>query len=165
MSTTTTLGLRADPLVAVPVVFSSTAVAYAMFETVIFFSFIDASKEDLPATNKVVRIWWSKFLAPGIALAGATILPGALTAAYASRLSPAGSLQQKLLIAGSAFALGHFAFVGPVAKTIESICDEEVEKQGKTIHYVKLWLKIHSWRTMFTDLASLVCFSWAAFGC
>lgn len=164
MSTASTLGLRPSLALTIPLVSSSLTVFYAVVEPTIFYSFLHSAKTDVAATSKVVRLWWTAFLPPGLALIFSTTLPSIVGGAYALRYFQQGGLKWNLCVAGVTLALGHFAFVPSIADRIKNICDEEVEKRGKTLDFVKQWLKIHLWRTLLTDLPALVCFSWVAFG-
>lgn len=162
-STTTTLGLRPNVALTVPLLSSSLTVFYAIVEPTILHCFLQSAKKDLSATSKVVRHWWSSFLPPGLFLVVCTTLPGIIGGSYARRYFPAGSLKWNLCVAGATLNLGHFIFGPVIAQTIKQICDEEIEKRGETMAYVKQWLKIHLWRTLLTDLPALLCFSWVAF--
>jgi hypothetical protein len=166
MSTSTTIGLRSQPNLAltVPLLSSSLTVFYAIMETTVFYCFQQSAKRDPRATAKVTRLWWSAFLPPGVSIAFAVIVPGIVGGAYALRFLERGSLQWNLCAAGAAFNLGHFAFGPTIANIIKNICDEGVEKQGKTMEYIRKWLVVHFWRTLFADLPALVCFLYAAFG-
>ncbi len=62
MSTTTTLGLRPDLALTIPLLSSSLTVFYAMMEGAVFRSFQQAAKKDPAATAKVMRSWWNAFL-------------------------------------------------------------------------------------------------------
>jgi len=60
-------------------------------------------------------------------------------------------------------SMGHFLFGYKIAKVIEKICDEEVERKGETIEWLELWLRIHAWRTVLTDSPAVALFAWAVF--
>lgn len=164
MSTATSVGLRPSPVLTIPLVSSSLTVFYAIIEPLIFNSFLAAAKEDAPATNKVVRLWWNNFLIPGTSAVVASTLPSLVGGLYALKHLPENSLRRKLALAGAIFAAGHFAWVYPIAQTIKNVTDEEVEKKGTTMDYVRRWLKIHTWRFLTTDLPALLCFGYVAFG-
>ncbi|KIX04121.1 uncharacterized protein Z518_07674 [Rhinocladiella mackenziei CBS 650.93] len=164
MSTASTLGLRHNPALTIPLVSSSLTVFYAIMEPVIFHCFLKSAKEDLPATNKIMRIWWSNFLPPGLVMIVSTTLPSIIGGTYALRYFPRGGLKWIMCVAGVMLSLGHFAFGPTIARKIQSICDEEEEKKGKTMDYVSQWLNVHFWRTLLTDLPSLCCFGFVAFG-
>ncbi|KAG9768112.1 hypothetical protein ABEF93_001648 [Exophiala dermatitidis] len=161
MSTTNTLGVGIP--VAIPLLSSSLTVFYALVEPTIFIPFIKASKEDLATTSKMIRLWWTNGLPLGLAVVFSVTLPTIIGGIYASRLFPHDSAKRTLCLAGSAFALGHFAFVPTISQTIKNACDEEVEKKGQSIEYVKKWLRVHFWRTLTADLPALVCFGIVAF--
>ncbi|EXJ82537.1 hypothetical protein A1O3_06350 [Capronia epimyces CBS 606.96] len=162
MSTTKTLGVGIT--VAIPLISSSLTVFYALLEPTIFYPFIKESKDDLAASSKAVRLFWTNWLPLGLAGIFSVTLPSIVGGIYAARYFPEGSPKRSLSLAGAAFTLGHFAFVYPISQKIKWACDEEVEKKGQTIEYVKQWLKIHFWRTISTDVPALVCFALVAFG-
>ncbi|EXJ78423.1 hypothetical protein A1O1_08823 [Capronia coronata CBS 617.96] len=162
MATTNTLGVGIP--VAIPLISSSLTVFYALVEPTILYPFVKESKDQLSTTSKAVRLWWSNFLPLRIATVFATTLPSIIGGVYASRYFPADSSKRTLSLAGAAFTMGHFAFVYPISQKIKWACDEEVEKKGQTIEYVKQWLRIHLWRTLSTDIPALVCFALVAFG-
>ncbi|KAJ9614266.1 hypothetical protein H2200_002402 [Cladophialophora chaetospira] len=159
MSTTTTLGLRPDLALTIPLLSSSLTVFYAIMEGTVFYSFQQAAKKDPTATAKVMRSWWNAFFAPGITLIFAVTLPGIFGGTYVLRYFEQGSLEWNLCLAGATFTLGHFAFAPTIARVIYNICDEKIEKQGKTMENVQRWLNIHFWRVLLADLPALVCFS------
>ena len=163
MSTATTVGLRPSPILTIPLISSSLTVFYAIVESTVFYSFLSAAKQDAPATNKVVRLWWTNFLTPGLTTIFGVTLPTIIGGVYALRHLPENSLKWKVCLAGSVFAAGHYAYVYPISQTIENVMDEEVETKGTTIDYVKSWLNIHFWRTLTTDLPALACFGYVAF--
>lgn len=162
MSTTNTLGVGIP--VAVPLISSSLTVFYALVEPTIFYPFVKESKDHLSTTSKAVRLWWKNALPLGLATVFSVTLPGIIGGVHNARYFPEGSTKRTLSLAGAAFTLGHFAFVPSISQKIKWACDEEVEKKGQTIEYVKQWLKIHFWRTISTDIPALVCFALVAFG-
>jgi hypothetical protein len=163
MSTATTLGLRPDLALTIPLLSSSLTVFYAVMEGTVFYSFQQSAKTDIAATAKVIRSWWTAFLPPGLGLIFAVTIPGVAGGTYALRYFQRGSLEWNLCLAGATFTLGHFAFGPTIAQVIKNICDEEVEKQGKTMVYVQKWLNVHLWRVLLADLPALICFSYVAF--
>ena len=165
MSMSTTLGLRLQPdlSLTIPLLSSSLTVFYAIMEGTVFYCFQQAAKKDLLSTTKVVRFWWTSFLAPGVSMAFAVTLPGIIGGIYARHHFEQGSLGWNLCIAGATFTLGHFAFGPTIATIIKNLCDEEVERQGKTMEYIRQWLSVHFWRTCFADFPALLCFSYLVF--
>lgn len=164
MSTASTLGLRPDLAVTIPLVSSSLTVFYAIMEASVFYSFQQSAKQDPSATAKVMRMWWNAFLPPGLVMIAAVTLPGIAGGTYALRYFEQGSLKWNLCVAGASFTFGHFAFGPTIVNVIKNICDEEVEKQGKTMEYVQKWLNVHFWRVLAADLPALACFCYVAFG-
>jgi len=164
MATTSTLGLRSNPSYILPLVGSSLTVFYAFTETAIFAAFLRAADHEPAHTSKIVRHWWSAFLIPGTSLVFATTLPTIISGSYALKHLSRGTAEWKLALGGVICALGHFAFVPPIAATISAITDEEVERRGETMGMVRRWLKLHFWRFALTDLPSLVCFTILALG-
>ncbi len=76
MSTATSVGLlRPSSAITIPLVSSSLTVFYAIVEPTILVPFLQAAKEDLPATSKTVRLWWSKYLASGLTTIFGVVLP------------------------------------------------------------------------------------------
>ncbi|KAI1612590.1 hypothetical protein EDD36DRAFT_240706 [Exophiala viscosa] len=163
MSTATTVGLHPNPILTIPLISSSLTVFYAVVESTVLFPFLAAAKEDPPATNKVVRLWWTNFLPPGLTTIFGITIPTVVSGLYALRHLREYSLKWKVCLAGSVFAAGHYAYVYSISQTIKDVMDEEVETKGTTIDHVKSWLKIHLWRTLTTDLPALACFGYVAF--
>ena len=164
MATANTLGLRSDLALTIPLLSSSLTVFYAILEGTVFYSFQQSAKQDSAATAKVVRSWWTAFLPTGVSLIFAVTIPGIAGGAYALRYFEQGSLKWNLCVAGATFTLGHFAFAPTIAQVIKKLCDEEAEKQGKTMDYLQKWLNVHFWRVLLADLPALMCFSYVAFG-
>ncbi|KAK5219116.1 hypothetical protein LTR99_006502 [Exophiala xenobiotica] len=157
MSTATSVGLRPTPILTIPLISSSLTLFYAIVEPTVFIPFLQAAKEDAPAANRIVRLWWMNYLPSGLV----TIFVGGL---YAARHLPENSIRRKLCLGGSVFAAGHFAYGYAIAQTIKKVVDKEEVAKGKSMDYVRKWLDIHLWRTLTTDLPALVCFAWVAFG-
>jgi hypothetical protein len=165
MSTATSLGLlRPQSAITIPLISSSLTVFYALVEPTILVPFLKAAEEDLAAASKTVRLWWSNYLPAGLITIFAIVLPTVVSGSYALRYFPQDSLRWKLCLAGTTFSAGHFAYGYSVAQVIKTTCDEEVEKQGKTMDTVRRWLQIHVLRTLTTDLPALACFALVAFG-
>jgi len=160
---TSTLGLRPSPA-TIPLISTSLTVFYAIVETTIFIPFLRSAEEDLPATSGTVRRWWTHYLPAGLATIFSVTVPTIVSGLYALRSYPRGSLHWKLSAAGAAFAAGHFLFVPTIAKVIEKASQEEEEKKGETINWLRRWLNIHAWRTFSTDVPALACFAWIVFG-
>jgi hypothetical protein len=132
-------------------------------EGTIFYCFQRSAKKDLSATAKVMREWWNAFFTPGVSLIFLVTIPGIVAGTYNLRYFPQGSLMWNLCVAGSTFTIGHFAFAPAISKVIMNLCDEKVEKEGKTMDNVQKWLNIHFWRCLFADIPALVCFAYVAF--
>lgn len=132
-------------------------------EATVFYCFQQSAKQDLPATTKVMRLWWKAFLPPGLTLIFLVTLPGIIGGYYNLRYFPQGSRDWNLCVAGASFTAGHFGFGKTIAGIIANICDERNEKEGKTMEYVQKWLNVHFWRVVLADLPALVCFSYVAF--
>lgn len=164
MSTATSVGLRPTPALTIPLISSSLTLFYAMVEPTVFIPFLRAAKEDAPAANRIVRLWWMNYLPSGLVTIFGTCLPSVVGGLYAAQHLPENSLRRRLCLAGSVFAAGHFAYGYTIAQSIKKLVDEEEEAKGKSMDYVRKWLDIHLWRTLTTDLPALVCFAWVAFG-
>ena len=163
MATSNTLGLP-PKFATIPLVSSSLALFYAVVEYTVFEPFLQSAKSDPRTTNRALRLWWSNYLPYGFCTIFSVPLPSAAAGLYALQHLPRESFHFSLYAAGAAFSLGHFLFVPPVAKTILSMCDEEVEKKRKTTDYLRKWLRLHAWRTVLMDTPALVRFAWLVFG-
>jgi hypothetical protein len=163
MTTSTQLGLHRSYAV-VPFLSSSITLFYAIVKPTIFIPFVRAAETDRVATNRVLRRWFNNFSAANLSTILSITIPTIITGGYALRRLPASHPDFKLYAAGTALALGHFAFAKPIVETINKICDDEVEKKGGNVEWLKRWLWIHAWRTVLTDLPSAVCFASLVFG-
>jgi len=159
MSTASSLGLKPSLAVTIPLISSSLTVFYAILEPTVLYPFLRAAEEDGPATNKVVRLWWANFLPAGLTTIFSVTVPSVVGGIYALRYFARDSLRWKLCLAGATFSAGHFAYGYAISQVIKNIMDEEVEKKGKTVAYVRQWLKVHVWRTLTVDVPALVCFA------
>ena len=162
MATSNTLGLPTN-FATIPLISSSLTLFYAVVEGTIFEPFLQSAKSDPKATNRTLRLWWTNYTPYGVCTIFGVTIPSAAAGLYALQKLDRESPQFMGYAAGAAFSLGHFLFVPPIAKTIQAICDENVEKKGETVLYLRKWLRLHAWRTALMDIPALACFAWLAF--
>lgn len=147
-------------LLALPLVSSSLTVFYAAVEVAIFIPFLRSAETEPAATSKVVRLWWNYFLFPGAGFVLATTFTSMIAGGYAIRNLPSNTLERQVCAAGIAFSAGHLVFGPTIANVIKNIRDEQVEKEGGTMTWVRQWLRVHAFRTVLADIPSLLCFVW-----
>ena len=160
---TTTLGLHPS-FAVIPLISQSLTVFYAIVEPTIFIPFLRSAEIDRAATQRVTRLWWTQFLNLGLTTIFSITLPAIGSALYAARQIPSDTTEWRLYVAGASFSFAHFLFGPSIASAISSICDEQIEKRGETIHYLRKWLQIHAVRTMVADVPALLCFGYLVFG-
>lgn len=148
----------------IPLISQSLTVFYALVEPTIFVPFLRAAKTDRAAAQRVTRLWWTHFTPLGLTTIFGVTLPAIGAGIYAARQLPSNSLEWKLYTAGAAFGSGHFLFAPTIMKVINNVCDEEVEKKGETMKYIRQWLRVHAVRTLVADLPALLCFAYLVFG-
>ncbi|ETS74284.1 hypothetical protein PFICI_14150 [Pestalotiopsis fici W106-1] len=64
--------------------------------------------------------------------------------------------------AGTALAVGHFAFVPKIMWAVSALFEEFEDPKGQGNRKLKRWLDIHAVRSFVVDLPAWVCFSVAA---
>ena len=160
---TTQLGLHPS-FAALALISSSLTVFYALVEPTIFIPFLKAAENDAAAANKTCRLWWKSFLSLGLSTIFAIVPAGIMLGIYGAWHCPRGTVEWNLFSAGATFSAGHFLAVPTMTTVINNICSEEVERKGDTMLWLRKWLTVHVWRTMFADLPALVCFAWLVFG-
>ncbi|KAH6691222.1 hypothetical protein BKA61DRAFT_715312 [Leptodontidium sp. MPI-SDFR-AT-0119] len=133
----------------VAVLSSTASVSFAMSE---YWTFIPFLRDDIPPQSLVV--FWDSFLYQKI--------PGwlgfGMTSAIAGYLSHrcSGGLSRRLYGWGVIFALSHYAFgYIEVSQVIEKIAHGPVEQVKDMQRY---WLKIHTARTLCSDIPAMICF-------
>ena len=162
MTTSTQLGLRSS-FAIVPLLSSSLTVFYAFVEPTIFIPWLRSADTEASATNRALRIWWNHFLTPSLTTILSITIPTIVSGSYALVKMPAYTREWKLYAAGTAFTIGHLAFVGPIVNAIKRICDEETEKSNGNVEWLKHWLRLHAVRTVLTDIPALICFGTLVF--
>jgi hypothetical protein len=158
MSTATHIGLSTS-FAVFPLISSSLTVFNALVQPGIFIPFLRATDTDLKATNRALRLWFNYHTPYGLSTVFAVILPTIFAGSYALTKLQYGTRQWNLYAAGTAFALGHFAFAPLIVPSIQHITDEAVERTNGNVEWLKKWLGIHFWRTILTDVPALICFS------
>lgn len=160
---TTKLGLHPS-FAVVPLISQSLTVFYAIVEPTVFIPFLRSAETDRAATQRVTRLWYSHFLNLGLTTIFTITLPAIGSALYAARQLSSNTTEWKLYVAGASFSFAHFLFGPSIAAVISSICDEQVEKRGETLQYLRKWLQIHAIRTVVSDIPALLCFGYLVFG-
>lgn len=148
-----------------PLVSSCCGLCYAYFEHGFFGALVRAADEDNPVVNRLTRLWWKYYLEREgfitiMAIGGSTFVGGI----YTIRGLLPYSKSWYVAIAGMGFGFAHFAFAPKILPVIENMCNEDEEKQGQSIFWMKEWLRIHRWQTILTDLPAVVFFAYLAFG-
>jgi hypothetical protein len=157
------LGLHPS-FAVIPLIFQSLTVGYAVVEYTMFRPFLRAAEADRPATQRVTRLWWTHFLSLGLTTIFSVTLPAIFSAIYAARKLPSDTLEWKLYAAGASFGSAHFLFASSIGSVINNICDEQNEKKGETLNYLRKWLQIHAVRSVVADIPALLCFGYLVFG-
>ncbi|KAF8555194.1 hypothetical protein OG21DRAFT_1508015 [Imleria badia] len=131
----------------VPVLSSTASLTLALSE---YQALIPWRSSDLPP--KHFSAWfdrWFKLVLAGVLVFGITSTYSGY-AAYNATLGPARTMYKY----GTCFALAHFVFAPPVAQCINRLVHGPTHPKDE----LDLWLKIHTLRTLTTDLPALFCF-------
>ncbi|KAF9235004.1 hypothetical protein BU15DRAFT_65221 [Melanogaster broomeanus] len=131
----------------VPVLSSTASVTFAMSE---YQTLVPWLSRDLP--SKHLATWfnhWFKLGTVGILAFGIASTWGG----YLGWRETAGGASV-LYKYGTYFALGHFAFAPPVSQCIKRLVYDPTDGKEE----LKLWLKIHTVRTLTTDIPAMLCF-------
>ncbi|KAH9950087.1 hypothetical protein B0H21DRAFT_23241 [Amylocystis lapponica] len=92
---------------------------------------------------------WFRYGTAGVVVFGTASLVGG----YASWRDTVGGARA-LYKYGIFFAVGHFAFVPPVSQCIKRLVYGPTDSKDE----LRLWLKLHTARTVLTDLPAFLCF-------
>lgn len=155
-----------------PLVSTTASVSIAIWEAITFNGLIKASRIDRPAAARTISLWWKMTLndaLPVIFFLGLNSLFGGL---YALRRLRAK--ERYVAIAGTVLSAGHFLYAPAIAKTIDGMAtaydglqeiDAKEEQLGevvdeRVVKQQQQWLKIHTWRTLTSDIPAMLCFAW-----
>jgi hypothetical protein len=109
-------------------------------------------------------LWWNHFRASSLSTILSITLPTVVSGLYAVVKLQSRTREWNLYAAGTAFAIGHFAFAPPIVNAVNHIGDEKGEHSNGNVEWLKHWLRIHMWRTLLTDTPAAVCFGILVFG-
>ena len=163
MATATRLGLHPS-FAILPFLSSSLTLFYAFVEPTVFIPWVRSADTELTATNRALRIWWNHFYTPSLSTILSITIPTIFTGGYAIAKLQSHTREWRLYAAGTAFTVGHYVFAAPIVDAINHMNSEEVEKTNGNVEWLKKWLRIHAWRTITTDIPSVVCFGLLVFG-
>ncbi|KIJ64330.1 hypothetical protein HYDPIDRAFT_188050 [Hydnomerulius pinastri MD-312] len=131
----------------VPVLSSTASVTFAISE---YQTLIPWLNQDLPPNH--LSVWFSRWFKLG----GMGVLAFGVASTWGGYAGMRGTVggASALYKYGTYFALGHFAFAPPISQCIKRLVYGPTDAKKE----LKLWLKIHTVRTLMADIPAMLCF-------
>jgi hypothetical protein len=150
-------------IAVVPLLSTTCGIFFALVEKTVFDAFLESAKTDHANTSRAVHLWWTNYLKAGVATIVSIAITTLAGGVFTTRQLETYSRPWCIAVAGITFGLGHFVFAPTIADVIKNMCDEEEEKNGQTLTWLKRWLRVHRIRTLVADVPAGLCFAYLVF--